>query len=111
MFAMTLPALVILLFVLGIADMIASRARRRRGGDAMRGGFTGFGLDVLEAALYPEKRHQIEEDESRRMRRDDEDDGAPPLSTVDLASGVARIRVTSTLPEHGDDTLGDREAR
>lgn len=120
LFALTLPSLVLLLLVLGVVELVADRTRRRRDGEPRRGGFTAAGLDVLESALFPEKRHQLEEQESERMRRDDEDDGAPPLSTVDLATGVARIRVPSTLPRHGDaaaaaprhpDTLGDRAIR
>jgi len=91
--AMTLPGLVLLLLFSGIVEQVAGRRRRRASGEPMRGGFTGAGLDVLQAALYPEKRHQLEEQESQRMRRDDEDDGAPPHSTVDLDAGIARLRV------------------
>ena len=92
--AMTLPGLVLLLLLAGIVEQVAGRRRRRNAGEPMRGGFTGLGLDVLQAALYPEKRHQLEEEESRRIRRDDEDDGAPLHSTVDLDSGVARLRLS-----------------
>lgn len=91
--AMTLPGLVLVLTVAGIWDLVAGRRRRRTGRRPMTGGLAGAGLDVLQAALYPEKRHQLEEQDSQRMRRDDEDDGAPPFSTVDLAAGVARLRV------------------
>jgi hypothetical protein len=91
--AMTLPGLVLLLLAAGVVEQVVSRQRRRRTGQPMTGGFTGAGLDVLQAALYPEKRHQVEELQSERMRRDDEDDGAPPHSTVDLDAGIARLRV------------------
>jgi hypothetical protein len=33
-----------------------------------------------------------EEKESRDLRRDEDDEGAPPLVEVDLDSGVARVR-------------------
>lgn len=110
LFAFTLPSLVLGLLVLGVVELVANRARRRRGGQATPGGFTGAGLDVLQAALFPERRHELEEKASQRQRRDDEDDGAPPHSTVDLASGVARLRLPSTLHSHGD-KVGDREVR
>jgi len=108
--AMSLPGLVLLLMVVGIVEQVANRTRRRALGAPSRGGMTGAGIDVLQAALYPEKRHQIEEQHSQTMRRDDADDGAPPHSTVDLAGGIARLRLTtsgarSTVDRHGDRTL------
>jgi len=108
--AMTLPGLVLTLLLLGIVEQVADRTRRRASGTPARGGLAGAGIDVLQAALYPEKRHQIEEQHSQTMRRDDADDGAPPHSTVDLDGGLARLRLTatagrSTVDRHGDRTL------
>jgi hypothetical protein len=108
--AMTLPGVALLLMVLGIVEQVATRARRRASGLPGRGSLAGGGIDVLQAALYPEKRHQIEEQRSQTMRRDDVDDGAPPHSSVDLVRGVARLRVGAPdagprVVGHGDCTL------
>lgn len=109
--AMTLPGLVLTLLLLGIVEQVADRTRRRASGTPARGGLAGAGIDVLQAALYPEKRHQIEEQHSQTMRRDDADDGAPPHSTVDLNDGIARLRLASTGRRSTVNPHGDRALR
>jgi hypothetical protein len=96
--AFTLPGLVLLLLTLGIVEQVADRAHRRVSGRPARGvSLASGGIDVLQEALYPAKRHELEERHSQQLRRDDEDDGAPPHSTVDLEGGIARLH----LPARG----------
>ena len=90
--AMTLPALVLGLIVLGVVDLVASRRSGGHRGTAM----SSTGFEVLEAAFTPARQHQIDELESKSLRRGDQDEGAPPFSTVDLAAGRARLVLRST---------------
>jgi hypothetical protein len=98
LFAMTLPALVVLLVVLGAIDVLATRRRRRRGDDRARPAVAAAGIDVLGVALAPSSRHKLEHDEFQEVRRDEDGDAAPPRSTVDLDAGVARL----VVPRHPD---------
>jgi hypothetical protein len=93
LFAMTLPGLVVLLIVVGAIEVVLTRRRRARGDTTARPVVAATGFDVLGLALSPGHKHKLEHDEFQEVRRDDEGEGAPPYSTVDLDSGVARIVV------------------
>jgi HAMP domain-containing protein len=92
--ALTLPGLVLLLLVLGVAESAWSRLGRRspvtrRSRHALSAG----GVDVFSAALAPGREADLEQQRVRQMRRADVEDGAPPHSTVDLDAGTAVLVV------------------
>ncbi|MFC6237404.1 DUF6191 domain-containing protein [Longivirga aurantiaca] len=106
---MTLPALVVLLIVVAVVDVVATRRRNARTGEKGRPKVAAAGFDVLGLALAPSTRHKREHDEFLEIKRDEDGDAAPPRSTVDLDSGVARI----VLPPHDGtarDTSSNRRA-
>ncbi len=90
LFAMSLPALVIALFVLGMVELARDK-RRGRHGTAMAS--TGF--DLLQEALYPSKRYEIEQREHESLVFEEDSDGAPPRSRIDLDAGTAHVRLPS----------------
>jgi hypothetical protein len=96
--AMTLPALVVLLVVAGVIDVLVVRRRRKRGRPQARAKVAEIGFDALGLALAPSSKHKQEHDEFMALKRDDEGDAAPPRSTVDLDTGVARIVLPSSDP-------------
>jgi hypothetical protein len=98
LFAMTLPALVILLVIVGTIEVVLS-SRRRRQGARSRSVVGTAAVDVLGLAFAPGTRHKKEHDEFMELKRDEEGDAAPPRSTVDLDSGVARL----VVPRRTDD--------
>jgi hypothetical protein len=88
--AMTLPALVLLLFALGMVELAA--ARRRPG--ARRGtAMSSTGFDILQEALYPSTKHQVEQREHESLMAEDDAEGAPPRTRIDLDRGTAHVRV------------------
>ncbi len=93
LFAMSLPALVLLLIAVAVLDVVLTRRRRRRGETSARARTAEVGFDALGLALAPSRKHKKEHDEFMELKRDEEGDAAPPRSTVDLDSGVARIVV------------------
>lgn len=104
LFAMTLPALVILLVIAGTIEVVLS-SRRRRQGDRTKPVIGTAAVDMLGMAFAPSTRHKKEHDEFLELKRDEEGDSAPPRSTVDLDSGVARLvipRQTDTPPPPDD---------
>ena len=97
--AMTLPALVVLLVVAAAVEAFVVRRRRRRGDTAVKHHIASAGFDALGMALAPSTRHKKEHDEFMELNREEEGDSAPPRSTVDLDSGVARIVVQAAPPD------------
>lgn len=93
LWAMSLPGLVVILVVAGVADVVLTRRRRRRGQTAARAQVAEIGFDALGLALAPSRRHKLEHDEFMQLKREEEGDGAPPRSSVDLEAGRARIVV------------------
>ena len=88
--AMTLPGLVILLTVLGIAELVSTRSRHSgKRGSAMAS--TGF--DLLQEALYPSKRYEIEQRDHEALMAEEDAEGAPPRSRIDLDKGTAHLRL------------------
>ena len=90
LFAMTLPALVVILIVAGAVDVLVTR-RRRKGGTAAKPKVASAGFDVLGLALAPGTQHKLEHDLFLELDREEAGDAAPPRSTVDLDAGTARI--------------------
>jgi hypothetical protein len=99
LFAMTLPALVIVLVVLGVLDLLHTRRRRLAGDTTAAPSTAAAGFDALGVLFTPGHRHKLEHDAFVEIDRDDDGDNAPPRSRVDLDSGVARI----VLPRPADD--------
>ncbi|MFN8147869.1 MAG: DUF6191 domain-containing protein [Candidatus Nanopelagicales bacterium] len=89
-FAMTLPALVILLIVAGTIEVALNR-RHQRKGDRPKTAVGSAAVDVLGLAFAPSTRHKKEHDEFLEVKRDEDGDAAPPRSTVDLDAGVAHL--------------------
>lgn len=85
---MTLPALVIALSILGVLELVRNRRRGRRG-TAMAS--TGF--DLLQEALYPSKKYEIEQREAESIMAEEDAEGAPPRSRIDLERGTAHLRL------------------
>jgi hypothetical protein len=90
---MTLPALVLLLFALGMIELAA--AKRRPG--ARRGtAMTSTGFDILQEALYPSTKHQIEQREHESLMAEEDAEGAPPRTRIDLDRGTAHVHLPRT---------------
>ncbi len=88
--AMTLPALVLALFALGMFEL--ARAKRKPGsthGTAM----SSTGFDILQEALYPSKKHEIEQREHESLMAEEDAEGAPPRTRIDLDKGTAHIHL------------------
>jgi hypothetical protein len=86
LWAMSLPGLVTLLFVLAVIEWVV---RRRKGTP-----LATISFDELGATFEGAKRDELEHRKEERQRRDEEGDGAPQ-SRIDLDGGTAVIR----LPE------------
>jgi hypothetical protein len=99
LFAMTLPALVIALVVLGVLDLLRTRRRRLAGDIGAAPSTAAAGFEALGVLFEPGQRHKLEHDAFVEVDRDDDGDNAPPRSRVDLDCGVARI----VLPRPADD--------
>ncbi|HEY1175029.1 MAG TPA: DUF6191 domain-containing protein [Phytomonospora sp.] len=97
LFAMSLPGLVVLLFVLALLDQLAVKAGRTKWipwrGSERAGRISSTGFDQLHAAVVPGKDLELEQRRSTAMMREDEDSGAPP-NGVDLDAGVYVVRRT-----------------
>jgi hypothetical protein len=91
LWAMSFPALVVLLVVAAAIDVAVTRRRQHKGEASARPKVAAEGFDVLGLALAPSTRHKKEHDEFLEVKREEDGDAAPPRSTVDLDSGVARI--------------------
>ena len=91
LFAMSLPALVLLLAAVGAVEVLLARRRRTRGRPAARAMIAQTGFDALGLVLSPGQRHKQEHDEFMELDREQEGEGAPPHSAVDLDAGTARI--------------------
>ncbi len=93
-FALTLPGLVLALLALAAVDYAMLRLRGR-GIVPWRSDrvVSSTGFDLLHAALSPGKQAQLDERHTVELVRDEEGEGAPPRSRVDLAGGVAHLRL------------------
>jgi hypothetical protein len=88
--AMTLPALVLLLFALGVIELaVAKRKPGSKHGSAM----SSTGFDILQESLYPSKKHEIEQREHESLMAEEDAEGAPPRTRIDLDRGTAHIRL------------------
>jgi hypothetical protein len=95
---LTLPALVIALSVLGVIELVAAQRR----GSARRGtAMSSTGFDILQEALYPSKKHQIEQREHESLMAEEDTDGAPPRTRIDLDRGTAHIRLEGPTRTRG----------
>ena len=94
----SLPALVVLLVLLAIADHLllalgkagVAPWRRERGERPV----SATGFEVLHANLAPGKAQELKQRQVTLILRDDEDSGAPPSGAVDLDSGRIVVRRT-----------------
>ena len=88
--AMTLPALVLALTVLGDAG---DGAREAPAGPVAARAMSSTGFDILQEALYPSKKHQIEQRDHESLMAEEDAEGAPPRTRIDLDRGTAHIRL------------------
>lgn len=104
LFAMTLPALVVVLVVAGLVDVVLTRRHRRRGARTAKPHVATAAVDVLGLAFAPGSRHKLEHDQFMELDREQPGEGAPPRSRVDLDAGTARIVVARRAePPASDD--------
>ncbi|QFQ95276.1 hypothetical protein F9278_02685 [Streptomyces phaeolivaceus] len=99
---MTLPGLVVVLTAVAFVDQVLLRAGRAGPlpwrNSVRQGQISATGFEQLHASFSPGKQSELKERQSSLVMRDDEEDGAPPhRTTVDLAGGVAVVR----MPEAG----------
>jgi hypothetical protein len=87
--AMTLPALVLLLFALGMVELAAAKRKGSKHGSAM----SSTGFDILQEALYPSKKHEIEQRDHEALMAEEDAEGAPPRTRIDLDKGTAHIHL------------------
>jgi len=90
--AMSFPALVVLLFVLAVLEVWGRRFlpwHRRGNGPRMA---SGVATEEVEAILGGTKQHELEQRQVQLMLVDDEADGAPPRTHVDLDAGKIVFR-------------------
>ena len=96
-FFMSLPGLVVGLFVFALLDRLGfwmhGRGRLPWYRDGRRPA-SAVGFDELQAAFHSGARHAIERRNIELVLRDDEHDGAPPRVRVDLDGG--RVVITRT---------------
>jgi hypothetical protein len=52
---------------------------------------TGAAFDEFTLAFNGNKSVEVEQQRQEAERREDEDDGAPPLTRIDLINGTARV--------------------
>jgi hypothetical protein len=98
----SLPALVVLLVLLAIADQLLLALgkaglvpwRRDRGGRPV----SATGFEVLHANLAPGKAQELKQRQTVLVLRDDEAPGAPPSGEVDLDSGRIVVRGERSAP-------------
>lgn len=92
----SLPALVVLLVLLAIADQLLLALgkaglvpwRRQRGERPV----SATGFEVLHANLAPGKAQELKQRQTSLVLREDEESGAPPSRAVDLDSGRIVMR-------------------
>jgi Family of unknown function (DUF6191) len=86
LFALSLPALVIGLTVLGVLEIVARRHGGRHHGTASSTGF-----DVVHELFTPAKRYQVEQREHEALLYEQDEEGAPPRTRIDLDRGTAHV--------------------
>ncbi|WP_067475338.1 DUF6191 domain-containing protein [Actinomadura hibisca] len=95
-FFLTVPGLVIGLFVFAALDRAGVWASKRFRLPWLRGEggrpVSATALEGFEVFYGPAKRHELEERRTSLVRRDEERDGAPPHGPLDLDAGIAVIR-------------------
>ncbi len=89
LFAMTLPALVLGMTVLGAIEVFAHRKDRaqRKRGTAM----STVGFDLIQEVFNPAKRSQIEQRDHEALMYEEDAEGAPPRTRIDLDKGTAHV--------------------
>ncbi|MCS7484547.1 DUF6191 domain-containing protein [Umezawaea endophytica] len=88
LFALSLPGLVCLLFLLAVGERLVRRVRRRRGGAPV---LSGAAFDQVTLLFYATKQAELDQRRTESMLRDEEDGAAPPRGPVDLDRGVVRL--------------------
>ena len=92
---MTLPGLVLLLLILALIELLTSRLRGRSVITRRhRPVLTAAGMDFMAVLTQPEKVRELDQRASEKIRKVEHEVGTPARSSVDLASGTARIRRT-----------------
>ena len=92
--ALTLPGLVLALLAVAALDQVLLRVRHRGLVSWRRDAqVTSTGFELLHASLSPGKADELAQRRTTELVRDEDEEGAPPRSRVDLAAGVAHLRV------------------
>lgn len=95
--AMTLPGLVLLLLALVVVEQVLSRLGRRSpvAGEP-RASLSATGFDVFAVLVAPNKEAELEQRGQDKVRRLNQEDSPPAPNSVDLRTGVARLRLPRT---------------
>lgn len=95
--AVTLPGVVIMLTTLAAVEHVLSRlGRRSLLSSRRRHRLSSVSVDVFSAAVSPGKATELEQHRVEQQLRDDAESAAPPGSRIDLAAGVAYLRLPPT---------------
>ena len=79
LFALSLPGLVIVIIAIGVYQLIRSKITGKK-----RPGAASAGFNLLDVVLKPGSEHRIAEQESKKLKLQEADDGAPPFSKFDI---------------------------
>lgn len=94
-FALSIPGLACLLFLLAVGEHLVRWARRRRGGAPV---LSGAAFDQVTLLFYATKQAELDQRRTEALLRDEEGDAAPPRGPVDLDGGVVRLSPAAPRP-------------
>jgi len=91
LFALSIPGLACLLFLLAVGERALRWVRRRRGEPPV---LSGAAFDQMTLLFYATKQAELDQRQTESMLRDEEAEAAPPRGPIDLDHGVVRLSAT-----------------
>ena len=96
LFALSIPGLVCLLFLLAVGERAITWARRRHGEPPV---LSGAAFDQVTLLFYATKQAELDQRRTDAMLRDEEAEAAPPRGgPIALDGGVVRLAPTAPPP-------------
>jgi len=92
LFALSIPGLACLLFLLAVGERAIRWFRRRRGEAPV---LSGAAFDQVTLLFYATKQAELDQRQTDSMLRDEEAEAAPPRGAIDLDGGVVRLSPTA----------------